>query len=295
MSPALSRRTLLALLTCTLFAPMAWSADNDPITILTQQDVYNDYQHFIGTRDPLTLTRFDGDGSRRDVVELVLVQQALALGGLKRPVRLVKVDNSSDSYSRYLKEILSGNATMGGNTAWMVDLKSLEDKVFVSPPLIRQGEFEAGLYTTPDNANALAAKTLPQVQKLTAVVAESWKPDVMTLDSLKFSQVLKTQSWDSMVGMVVKHRADVLLAPFQPTADMSLEAAGHKFVPIPNVKVGLQGSRHLFVSKLAPNGNETAQALEKGLTMLREKGVIERAYKESGFFNMRTANWNRLN
>ncbi|KAF0812944.1 hypothetical protein IGB42_02794 [Andreprevotia sp. IGB-42] len=294
MNVPMTRRAILAVLAAGLLSPAAFATD-EAITILTQQDVYNDYLQFIGKRDPLTLTRFDGEGARRDVAELVLVQQALALGGLKRQVKLVKVDNSSDSYSRYLKEILSGNATIGGNTAWLVDLKPIEDKVFISPPLIRQGEFEAGLYTTPDNSKAIAARTLAQVQQLTAVVAESWKPDVTTLDSLKFGQVLKTQSWDSMVGMVVKHRADVLLAPFQPTPDMSLEAGGHKFVPIPNVKVGLQGSRHLFVSKLAPAGKEAALALEKGLSILRERGVIERAYKESGFFNTRTANWNRLN
>ena len=294
MKHLMSRRATLALLLAGLLTPTAFAA-KDPITILTQQDVYNDYQQFVGKRDPLSLTHFDGPGSRRDVAELVLVQQALALGGLKRPVKLVKVDNSSDSYSRYLKEILSGNATMGGNTAWLVDLKPIEDKVFISPPLIRQGEFEAGLYTTPDNSKAIAARSLADVQQLTAVVAESWKPDVSTLESLKLGQILKTQSWDSMVGMVVKHRADMLLAPFQPTPDMSLEASGHKFVPIPNIKVGLQGSRHLFVSKLAPAGKETALALEKGLTILREKGLIERAYKESGFFNTRTEGWNRLN
>ncbi|KPC54739.1 hypothetical protein [Amantichitinum ursilacus] len=267
----------------------------EPITILTQQDVYNDYVRFIDNRDPLTLNHFDGQGSRRDVVELVLVQQALALGGLRLPIKLVKVDNTSDSYTRYLKEILSGNATMGGNTAWLVDLSSIKDRVFVSAPMIRPGEFEAGLYTTPDNRNALSARTLADVQMLTAVVAESWLPDVATLNGLKLRNVLQTQSWDSMVGMVEKGRADVLLAPFQPTPDMSLSLVGYKLVPIPQVKVGLDGSRHYFVSRIAPNGAATYAALEKGLAQLRAKGVIERAYRESGFFNSRTQNWSRIN
>ncbi|WP_410497626.1 hypothetical protein [Chitinibacter sp. S2-10] len=265
------------------------------ITILTQQDVFNDYQKFIGQRDPLTLTQYGGAGSRRDVAELVLVQQALKAGGNELPIKIVKVDNSSDSYNRYIKEITTGSATMGGNSAWLIDLKPLGDKVFVAQPVIRQGEFEAGLYTTPDNQKAMATKTLPELQQLTAVVADSWKPDVATLESLKFTKLLKTQSWDSMVGMLFKKRADVLLAPFQSTPDLSLDVSGKKLVPIPNVKVGLQGSRHFFVSRADPNGALLAKQLNIGLEKLREKGVIEKVYRDSGFFNHETRNWKRLN
>ncbi len=274
---------------------LAAHADEKIITILTQQDVYNDYQKFIAGRDPLTLTQYTGTGSRRDVVELVLVQQALKAGGNQYPIKIVKVDNNSDSYSRFIKEIISGSATMGGNTAWQIDLKQIGDKVYISEPSIRQGEFEAGFYTLPDNAEARLSKTLPQLQQLTAVVAESWKPDVATLESLKFNSVLKTQSWESMVGMLNKKRADVLLAPFQPTPDLSMQVNGRKLVPILNVKVGLQGSRHFFVSKASPIGAEVSKSLNDGLGKLRAQGAIEKAYRDSGFFNNATKNWNRLN
>ncbi|WP_157669625.1 hypothetical protein ABHF33_12640 [Chitinibacter sp. FCG-7] len=270
-------------------------ASEKVITILTQQDVFNDYQKFIGQRDPLTLTQYGGPGSRRDVVELVLVQQALKAGGNELPIKIVKVDNSSDSYSRFIKEITTGSATMGGNSAWLIDLKPLADKVHISEPVIRQGEFEAGFYTTADNADARLTRTLPDLQKLTAVVAESWKPDVATLESLKFANLLKTQSWDSMVGMLNKKRADVLLAPFQPTPDLSMDVGGKKLVPIQNVKVGLQGSRHFLVSKADPNGAQAAKQLNAGLEKLREKGLIDKAYRDSGFFNNATKTWNRLN
>ncbi|WP_288841247.1 hypothetical protein [uncultured Deefgea sp.] len=270
-------------------------ANDKTITILTQQDVFNDYQQFIAGRDPVTLTQYGGPGSRRDVVELVLVQQALKAGGNSYPIKIVKVDNTSDSYNRFIKEITSGSATLGGNSAWLVDLKQINDKVFISEPSIRQGEFEAGLYTTADNADARLSKTLPQIQALTAVVAESWLPDVATLEAIKFKHVLKTQSWDSMVGMLGKKRADVLLAPFQPTPDLSMQAGGRKLVPISNVKVGLQGSRHFFVSKASPIGSDVAKSLNMGLAKLREQGTIEKIYRDSGFFNSATRNWERLN
>lgn len=290
--PKIAKLTfVISLTTCSMVS----LAQDKTITILTQQDVFNDYQKFIDGRDPLTLTQFGGPNSRRDVVELVLVQQALKVGGNQFPIKIVSVDNTSDSYNRFIKEITTGSATMGGNSAWLIDLKQIGDKVHISEPSIRQGEFEAGLYTTADNADARLSKTLPQIQKLTAVVAESWKPDVATLESLKFAQLLKTQSWDSMVGMLAKKRADVLLAPFQPTADLSMDVNGKKLVPILNVKVGLQGSRHFFVSKASPIGSDVFKSLNTGLNKLRDQGTIEKAYRESGFFNQATRNWSRLN
>lgn len=290
--PKIAKLTfVISLTTCSMVS----LAQDKTITILTQQDVFNDYQKFIDGRDPLTLTQFGGPNSRRDVVELVLVQQALKMGGNQFPIKIVSVDNTSDSYNRFIKEITTGSATMGGNSAWLIDLKQIGDKVHISEPSIRQGEFEAGLYTTADNADARLSKTLPQIQKLTAVVAESWKPDVATLESLKFAQLLKTQSWDSMVGMLAKKRADVLLAPFQPTADLSMDVNGKKLVPILNVKVGLQGSRHFFVSKASPIGSDVFKSLNTGLNKLRDQGTIEKAYRESGFFNQATRNWSRLN
>ena len=88
---------------------------------------------------------------------------------------------------------------------------------------------------------------------------------------------------------------DVLLAPFQPTPDLSMQVNGRKLVPILNVKVGLQGSRHFFVSKASPIGAEVSKSLNDGLGKLRAQGAIEKAYRDSGFFNNATKNWNRLN
>ncbi|WP_051304816.1 hypothetical protein [Chitinilyticum litopenaei] len=288
-----SRRSLLALLLSAMLTGPVFAGE--PVTILTQQDVYSDYLKFLKGRDPLSLTRFDGEHSRRDVVELVLVQQALKLGGNTRAIKLVTVNATSDSYNRYLKEISTGNAALGGNSVWEVDLKPLADKVYISEPAIRQGEFHAGLYTIPGNSRALAASDRAAVQKLTAVVADSWKPDIATLESIPIKNLLKTHSWDSMIGMVSKQRADVVLAPFQPTPDLSFEAGSQKFVPVPNVKVGLQGSRHFFVSRSYSGSATLAKALNSGLDILRNNGTIERAYRESGFFNARTAGWKLIN
>lgn len=62
-------------LICLLFfLPAAFA---DPVTVLVPPDVWKDYQTLVNGRDPLTITEFSGPGRRRDVVEVILLQQAL--------------------------------------------------------------------------------------------------------------------------------------------------------------------------------------------------------------------------
>ena len=47
------------------------------LTAAVDEDIIADYQLFVGERDPLDIIHFSGPGARRDVVEIVLLQQAL--------------------------------------------------------------------------------------------------------------------------------------------------------------------------------------------------------------------------
>ena len=49
--------------------------------VLVPNDVAADYEAFLDGRDPQTITDFSGPFARRDVVEVVVTQQALARGG----------------------------------------------------------------------------------------------------------------------------------------------------------------------------------------------------------------------
>lgn len=97
-----------------------------------------------------------------------------------------------------------------------------------------------------------------------------------------------------MVRNVDQKRSDFLLAPFQPTKDMLLSVGDTLLKPIPGMKVGLVGSRHFAVSKHHPLGKAIFEALTKGLRILRSNGIIEKAYRESGFFNQTAMGWKRI-
>ena len=59
-------------------APKPGAAADRPLPALIPDDVLLDYQRFLAGRDPLAIVDFGGLHARRDVIEVLLLQQALA-------------------------------------------------------------------------------------------------------------------------------------------------------------------------------------------------------------------------
>ncbi|MCP5079179.1 MAG: hypothetical protein GY951_14130 [Psychromonas sp.] len=261
----------------------------EELIIVIPNDVKRDYDLFLAGRDPLGINEYGGLGSRRDVIEVVLIQQALALGGITDPIRFIV----TSSHARIIKQVHSGKAVMSGNSIWY-DLLNDRDLLYVSESIIENGQFEAGIYTILENQKALSAKTLLDVRSLTAVSSKAWIIDWQTLNAMEMSSLINTVKWSSMVKMVAKGRADFLLAPFQPSTDMSFTPEGIHLVPVPNIKIGLQGTRHFAVSKRHPKGKEVIKALDAGIKLMKEHGIVDKAYSDSGFFNTKVKDWKKL-
>ena len=64
---------------------------------------------------------------------------------------------------------------------------------------------------------------------------------------------------------------------------------------MPNIKVALYGTRHFAVSKKAKDSKLILQQLNDGIMQLLANGIIEKAYRQAGFFNEQVENWQRLN
>lgn len=261
------------------------------ITAAVDEDIIADYQLFIGERDPISVAYFGGPGARRDVIELVLLQQALHLGGFKGKVVL----RPENSYLRILKLIQDGQVPLSGALMWHDDLTRYSDYLFTTKAVVKEGEFIAGLYTHATNIKALNATTPQQIQQLSAASNDHWKADVATLKSLGIKKIYYATYWVQIVRMVVADRADITLAPFQSNSDMKVQVDNLELVPIPGVKVSLPGSRHWPVSKKHPQGREIFAALEKGIALLEEQNIIQRAYEECGFFHPAVNDWKLLN
>lgn len=263
---------------------------NIPITI--QEDVYNDYINFLNGRNPLEISNYDGAYSRRDVVEVVMLEQALYLGGLRGFEFEFIMTNAEGRDYALLK---SGKALIRGTAMWAYDYPSLESYLYRSIDVVEEGKFEAGFYTEENRVDVLKKKEIEEIFDLKVVSSKSWTVDWLTLEKLKFENRVDTAKWENMVNLVANSRADVLLAPFQPNEDMSFEAYGFIFVPIKGVKIALADPRIFAVSKKHPMGQIVYESLNKGLKIMKEKGLIEKIYIESGFYNQRVKEWRLVN
>lgn len=286
----LRRLVRIVCVTCGLLVSLHGFAGNT-ITAVVDEDIIADYHLFIGNRDPIDIRYFDGPGARRDVIEIVLLQQALHLGGFKGKVVL----RPENSYLRILKLLSDGQVPISGTLMWRDDIKAYSPHLFKSQALVKEGEFIAGLYTRADNKRALDATTRQQISQLSAASNSHWKPDVQALKSMGINRIHYSTYWVQIVRMVVAGRADVTLAPFQSNPGMKVQVDNLELVPITGIKVALPGSRHWPVSKKHPQGEAIFTALEKGIRRLEQENIIRRAYEECGFFHKGVKHWKLVN
>jgi len=243
-----------------------------PITIET--DTYHHAQQLIAEQGILNVKDFTGKDSRRDVIEFILIQQALALGGSK-----IDFSFTLGNYdARNIKLVQSGMLLVNFDSMWLSYIENLQDEVYISEPIIRKGEYWAGLYTSTDNERALQVKTLADLQKLSVISSKNWHVDWKTLTELKPRALIHDEEWLSMAKLVSLQWVDIMLAPFNSSIPFTYQDDGYKIIAIDGIKIALNDSRHFVISKKHPKGKETYIALQKGLKILRERGAIEKAF-----------------
>ncbi len=255
-------------------------ASSTDVLIYIRDDVFEDYQSFIGNRDVLTIKNFSGKTIRRDVVDMIIAQQALQLGGFTSEFSYVpgKVN------FRNTKMLQNGDLLISFDSYWKSDAQALADKIYISDAVIRNGEYVAGIYTSPYNQKTLQVRELDDLKDLTAISTPLWRTDWQTLHSLPLKELITENSWLSMARMVNLQWVDFMLMPFNSTPDKSFTMEKIHLVPVNNVAIVLKDSRHFVISKIHPQGKSAFIAINKGLQILREHGAITKAYTQAGFF-----------
>ena len=245
------------------------------------------------SESPETFDDFARAGNYRDLTDYFLLRRALTAGGSQLPVEVKPWPDVS--YDRLVLRLRAGQATVFSNGIWREDFSGEDDQLKVTSPLMAFGELEAGLFMSPDNPKLHTTKTLADVHKLTAVSSKQWRPDWNALEQLGLEGIYDNVHWESMVKMVRSKRVDFMLSGFSRLPDLSYQALGITLVPVPGVKVKLPGSRGWVVSMVNTQGPAAYKAIEKGLKILHEQGVIVRAYRGAGAINDQVADWKVLN
>ncbi|MEI4551990.1 hypothetical protein [Pseudoalteromonas spongiae] len=250
------------------------------IDIYIRDDVYKDYQTFVNGRDIATISNFKGNAIRRDVVDMIIAQKALKLGGFHHSFNYIpgKVN------FRNTRMLETGKLLISFDTYWLSDAHAKAKYLHISKPVIRQGEYIAGVYTKAGREKALGLTQMSDFKRLSAVSTPKWRTDWKTLSDLPLKELVIEHEWISMARMVNTGWVDFMLMPFNSTTDQSFKLDKINLVPVPNVAVELKDSRHFVISRNHPLGSQAYLALEKGLNMLRNQGEIKKAYTQAGFF-----------
>jgi hypothetical protein len=236
------------------------------------------------------ITKYSGSYVNRPTLDLVLEIQALKAGGLDFDFELVPTPN----YERAKLEVVEGRADLSAETIWDDEITDNSASLLKSNVVLQNGEFEKGIYTLPTNTKLLSISTLEELRQYVGVTVGTWALDVKTMEAMNLKGVERAIKIENVFLMIQKQRADFTLSEFSASADLSVEDAGVKLVPVPNYKVAIAGSRSWIVCRKSPNADAILAALQKGLEILQADGRINRALKESGFLNPKVTDWKRL-
>lgn len=274
-----------------LFINTSVLAQSSTVNITVETDIYKYAMEIMGDKTALEIEDFTGKNSLRDVAEFILVQKALALGGsdIKFSFTLGNYDAKN---TRLLRD---GLLLIGFDSIWYSQVKDLQADVYISDPIIKKGDYWAGIYTSEANKNIIEIKTIDDFKKLSVISSRHWLVDWQTLTEISPMKLKHEEEWLAMAKLVDLGWIDVMLAPFTKNRPFSYQGDNYKIVAIEGVKIALNDSRHFVVSRKHPLGEETFKALQKGLKILRSQGVIDKAFRQVGFFNPHVQNWKVLN
>lgn len=261
------------------------------IPIVTSEGIYNEYLCLVDERDIATIKFYGGPCSKRVTVEILLIQQMLALGGFEHAIKL-----EPGYYNlKERKLIKSGLLLISIDSVWRNEAEAMKEDVYISPPLIRKNEYVAGFYSIEDNINFKNITSLTDIRKLAIVSSKHWTSDWEALNNALFTKVIHEPIWTAQAKMVNQNLADAMLLPFSNKSDMSYQFLDKVYKPIPNFLLRIPDSRHIIIAKKHPLGQKAYQALVTGMAILRENGVIVKAFQEAGLLNPNTEKWQQVN
>ncbi|ALU44660.1 hypothetical protein [Pseudoalteromonas rubra] len=263
------------------------------VDIISSENFSQRYQAFLQGRSVHDVTDFrpTTQGSHIEIIEMVLLQQALFLGGETREV----VFNPKPSVNILeFTDMVAGESLMLARTVWHEDVINYRGSVYVSDPVVKFGEYEAGIYVAKRN-QALHQTTQDGLEQLTLVANPRWRVDWRALTNSNMNLVSFIGPWESMLNMVETDIVDGMLVNFSVSDSLQLVFEGRDYVPIKGVKMVLPDSRHFIVSKRHPEGAQIFAALNRGLKELRRRGTIRKALTESGFINRKVQDWAVIN
>jgi len=259
------------------------------LKITIREDRMQEYLQFLAEkgRKVEDITDVSSKYSSRNLAEIVIICQALKEGGYPVTLDFVLAPN----YAREMALVQTGEATIMHQSAWTTDFNG---QVYQSPVVIEKGKFVKGLYVAAAKAGQFKIESIADLKELTCVSSNTWNIDWATLRQIGLKKLDSTSQKENMLKMVLLRNIDFTPQEFTTEPDLALNIAEGKLLPIPGIKLALDDSRSFMISRSTPDGKIVADALAKGVAILKEKGTIDKYYTQCGLYRNDLSSWKTL-
>ena len=198
----------------------------------------------------------------------------------------------TETIIRERESVISGLTAVSAETYFS---SVFTDDVYMSSAVIPLGAFIKGIYGLPGNRALHAVRNLNDLRRFTAVSVIHWKIDWQTLESLDLAHLYGVSRDDLIPNMIGERGIDFTLFSIPYGDDFAISSGGYLLTPVPHILIALMDTRHFMVSRRHPKGGEVYAALEKGLRILNDKGIIHEILKDCGLYRDDLKEWKILN
>lgn len=270
-----------------LFSLVALASSNAiSAVILIPSEVLSDYKSLVGDRIPADIRDFRGKGSRREVVEVILLLQALNAGDYTHEVRL----RTSPSEAQSMRLLAAGEANLLGTTQWKQTLERFESRIEPSFTAIRAGEYHFGLYGCKGQLSGATAN----FASISVVADKRRAVEWSALQQAGFKSLTDFSTREARAKMVCLARVQATVAEFPSSSNLDINRGGYTLAPYEGVKLVVDASRHYAISTSAVGHDAVSLAVNRGLKVIRRKGVVRRALLQFGMHHPKTDGWRQI-
>ena len=281
------RNKLMFFTTILIFLYSSPNLAKEIINVSTTASFAEDYEKFLQEKQlpPEEINDFKSKYSSRVVADLVLISQALKLGGMDAKLNIVTFPNSA----RERAQVKKGKIAISGQAHWRTEFDS---RVHISSATIPRGRFIKAILGLPNNEKLKDLRWYTDFQQITTAIVPSWAHDLQLLEKMGVKHIYKAPSRGNLIKMAHAGRVDFILIDFSnKIKDGYFLEDDIKLKVTEKTKIVLDGSRHYMVSKLHPQGDRIYKALEAGVKIMKEKGVFEKALYDVGFYPEGEKDW----
>ena len=233
------------ILCCALLSLSIRAAEPEKIIpIAVHQKLADKYYDLLARKNKTAeeISHFNIEKITRGLVSLIIIEQALALGGMPVEFDFIITPN----IRRSIALVESGSAVMSPQT---MTAHPFTKHLLKSSVILEQNSFIKGIYGLASNEELMKVNSLAQLTNFSAVTNAAWRDDINVLKAMNISRItLKTDT--ATMFKVIKYRGiDFTLLELSSNLAQPQSEEGIELVRVPDVAIALGGSRHFMISK----------------------------------------------